>query len=135
MKNATTADRLRLLMVERGLRQKDIIELCAPIARKYGLTISKANLSMYVSGRVAPAQDKLLILGEALGVSEVWLMGYDVPREISAEPSGSAINETAAALFARISKNPDAFRMLLKYAKKLDELAQLQNETDGPEEV
>jgi len=84
MKKSNTAARLRELMTERGLRQKDILDMCVPIARKYNIVFTKANLSMYVTGRVIPSQDKLLVMSEALGVSEVWLMGYDVSREKSA---------------------------------------------------
>ena len=84
MKKSNTAARLRELMTERGLRQKDILDRCVPIARKYNIVFTKANLSMYVTGRVIPSQDKLLVMSEALGVSEVWLMGYDVSREKSA---------------------------------------------------
>jgi hypothetical protein len=38
-------------------------------------------LSQYVSGKAVPRQDKLTVLGLGLGVSEAWLMGYDVPME------------------------------------------------------
>ena len=32
----------------------------------------------YVSGKVEPSQEKLVVLGMALNVSEAWLMGFDV---------------------------------------------------------
>ena len=43
--------------------------------------MNKSDISQYVSGLVEPGQEKLFILGKALNVSEVWLMGYDVPRQ------------------------------------------------------
>ncbi len=78
---ATTADRLRQIMNERGLKQRDILELCQPYCDRYKIKFPKSALSQYISGKVLPASFKLTILGEALGVSEAWLMGYDVPRE------------------------------------------------------
>ncbi len=79
MKKFTTADRLRQIMTERGLKQVDILEACKPYCKKYRVQLKKNDLSQYVSGKVEPKQDKLSILGLALNVNEVWLMGYDVP--------------------------------------------------------
>lgn len=79
MKELTTADRLKQIMSERGLKQVDILEACKPYCERYGVQLKKNNLSQYVSGKVEPKQDKLSILGMALNVNEVWLMGYNVP--------------------------------------------------------
>lgn len=77
----TTAERLKTIMAERKLKQIDIIRLCQPLCKKYGERLERNDLSQYISGRNRPRQNKLTILGEGLGVSEAWLMGYDVPRE------------------------------------------------------
>lgn len=79
MKELTTADRLKQIMSERGLKQVDILEACKPYCKRYGVQLKKNDLSQYVSGKVEPKQDKLSILGMALNVNEVWLMGYNVP--------------------------------------------------------
>lgn len=79
MKDLTTADRLKQIMSERSLKQVDILEACQPYCEKYGVQLKKNDLSQYVSGKVEPKQDKLSILGLALNVNEVWLMGYNVP--------------------------------------------------------
>lgn len=79
MKDVTTADRLKQIMKERGLKQVEILEACKPYCEKYGVKLAKNDLSQYISGKVTPGQDKLTILGLALGVNEVWLMGYNVP--------------------------------------------------------
>lgn len=81
MNNTTTADRLREIMNERGLRQIDIIDKCQPYCKRYGVKLRSNDMSQYLSGRSKPNQIRLTILGLALNVSEVWLMGYDVPRE------------------------------------------------------
>lgn len=78
---SNTAQRLREIMDQRGLRQRDLVALVAPYCEKYGVTITKSHISLYVNGKVEPNQWKLLVLGRALGVSEAWLMGFDVPME------------------------------------------------------
>lgn len=75
-----TAQRLRQLMDERGLKQVDVLNACKPYSDKYDVYIRKNDLSQYLSGKVEPKQDKLTILGLALDVNEVWLMGYDINR-------------------------------------------------------
>lgn len=89
MKKATTSDRLREIMESRGLRQVDILDMVKPYCEQYGVRLGKNDLSQYVNGKVEPRQEKLTVLGLALGVSEAWLMGYDVPegRETTPFPS------------------------------------------------
>lgn len=80
MKKENTSTRLNALMEERDLRQIDILALTSPFCKKYNVKMNKSDISQYVSGKVEPSQDKLVILGMALNVSESWLMGFDVPR-------------------------------------------------------
>lgn len=78
---STTAERLKQIMKERGLKQVDILELCRPICIKYGVKLNKNDLSQYINAKFIPKQDKLAVLAEALNVTEPWLMGYDdVPK-------------------------------------------------------
>lgn len=81
MKKENTALRLNIIMTERNLRQVDILERAKPFCNKYDIKMNKSDLSQYVSGKVEPSQEKLVILGMALNVSEAWLMGFDVPME------------------------------------------------------
>lgn len=80
-KPSNTAERIRLIMEERGLRQIDLIALTEPFWDDLGIRLSKSDLSQWLSGRSEPKQDKLLLLAHALKVSPAWLMGLDVPRE------------------------------------------------------
>lgn len=79
MKNSNTSERLKEIMNTRGLKQVDILEKAKPYCQKYGVRLGRNDLSQYVSGKVTPGQEKLTVLGLALGVTEAWLMGYDVP--------------------------------------------------------
>lgn len=101
----TTADRLLRAMVDKGLRQSDVLKLAEPYCERTNISLQKSALSQYVSGQVEPGQDKLYILALALDVNEAWLMGYNVPMERDLAPElcsdpGSATTE----LFTRLSQ-------------------------------
>ncbi len=81
MKTENTASRLKALIDERELRQVDILNACIPYCQKYDVKMNKSDLSQYLSGKSEPNQAKLFVLGNALNVSEAWLMGYDVPMD------------------------------------------------------
>ncbi len=70
----TFQKRLIQAMEIRGMRQVDLAE-------KSGLP--KAQISQYKSGKYEPMQDALYKLAKALSVNVEWLMGHDVPMEIS----------------------------------------------------
>lgn len=81
MERVSTANRLKQIMEERNLRQIDILNLVVPVCAKYNVKMNKSDISQYVSGKNEPSQEKLVVLGIALNVTESWLMGFDVPRE------------------------------------------------------
>ncbi len=81
MDRVSTSDRLKQIMEERSLRQVDILNLVLPICAKYDVKMNKSDISQYVSGKVEPSQEKLVVLGMALNVTESWLMGFDVSPE------------------------------------------------------
>lgn len=80
----TTAERIREGMEIRGLKQTDLVERTG---------ISKGALSSYISGRYVPKQNNIHLISKALGVSEAWLMGNDVPmdRDLANFKSGISI--------------------------------------------
>lgn len=69
-RSSNTAERLRAILSQRGLRQVDLAKMTG---------ITAAGISQYCNGVREPNQEKLYILGKALSVSPVWLMGFDVP--------------------------------------------------------
>lgn len=78
----TTANRLRIAMEQAGKRQADLV-------REAG--IDKGAMSNYLKGKYEPKQDVINRLAKVLGVSEMWLWGYDckkerVQEEIKKEP-------------------------------------------------
>lgn len=83
MKKENTSIRLKKIMSERNIRQVDILDMVKPYCEAYDVKMNKSDISQYVSGKVEPSQDKLVVLGMALNVNEAWLMGFDVPIERS----------------------------------------------------
>ena len=68
----TFANRLNKAITLRNIKPIELSE-------KTG--IDKSKISSYMSGRYKAKQDGVYLLAQALNVSEVWLMGYDVPLE------------------------------------------------------
>ncbi len=72
MERKTTAERLTELMEYFNIRQNDLCQRTG---------IPKSAMSMYVNGQRCPRQDRLSDIAEAYGISETWLMGFDVPMK------------------------------------------------------
>ena len=100
---ATTAERLRQLMEERGLRQADILRLAEEVSGPDKL--SKTDLSQYVSGKVRPGPGKLRLLAKALGVGEAWLLGYE-------EAAGEAELDGDIRQYLQFVKENPEYRMM-----------------------
>lgn len=90
MRVSNTAERLKLIMEQRGMKQVDLLEAVMPICKAHGIKMNRSNISQYVNGSVQPGQDKLSVFSLALGVSETWLMGYDEEQSEPHHESGNS---------------------------------------------
>ena len=120
MKKENTAIRLKTIMNMRGLRQVDILNLTVPYCQKY-------------SGKTEPNQEKLFILGNALNVSEAWLMGFDVPMERTPYKAESVQNSSVSAQCKEIIEicnqlSPHNQRKVLAYSKNLLSAQQMEED-------
>ena len=97
---ATSTERINQIMREKKLRQIDVLNLAKPFQEKYNIKFYKSHLSQYVNGKSNPDNEKIFLLSKVFGVSEAWLLGYDVPRykiteefdeDISPKPQGIKI--------------------------------------------
>ena len=124
----TTSERLKYLMDVRNLRQADVLRMIEPYCKKLGVKIPRNALSQYVTGKVVPKQDKLTVLGMALNVSEIWLMGYDVPmeREITAPAAAPERSEIMGLFSSLTSENQ---RKVLEYAQLLLTVQQAESDS------
>lgn len=102
---ATIASRLREALSVRGMKQIELSE-------KTG--INKGAISSYLSGKYEPKQANVASLAQVLSVNEAWLLGKDVPMDISipAPAVDSELGEYLEEL-----KNRSEMRMLFQLAK------------------
>ena len=68
----TFANRLSYALTIRNIKPIELAEITK---------INKSKISSYMSGRYKPKTDGLKLIANALNVSPVWLMGYDVPMQ------------------------------------------------------
>lgn len=134
MEIENTAIRLKKIMQERNLRQVDLLEMVKPFCEKYNVKINKSDISQYLSGKVKPGQEKLSMLGMALGVTESWLMGYDSPKEKSHYIETLTLSKEETTLLENYNKlDTDDKSKVIDYTKLLsnqDKYKDLDNTAD-----
>ena len=77
------ADRLKLAMEHKGLKQVDVIRAAA----EQGVKLGKSHMSQYVSGKTVPRADILHFLAQTMEVEAAWLSGEE-PSPIEKEHAG-----------------------------------------------
>lgn len=97
---ASIPERLREAMDDAGKSVADLV-------RDTGL--HKSTLYRYLSGEVEPKSKAVCLLGRALGVSEMWLWGYDVPKTRTAEQKK---NDELVKFIARLRTDSDFFEVV-----------------------
>lgn len=102
---ATTAERLKEAMDAAGKRQADLV-------RDTGL--DRSSISNYLAGTYEPKSTAIGKLATALNVSEMWLWGFDVPRE---RTETQKKNDQLAQLVVRLRKNPDLFDVCMSLSE------------------
>lgn len=101
---AATPERLKEAMRDAGKKQIDV-------ARETGL--SHSTISRYLSGAVEPRQDATHKLATVLGVSEMWLWGYDVPKVRTAAQKK---NDDLVMVIAKLREDPEFFEVVSLFA-------------------
>lgn len=107
IRTSSTSERLQEAMRYAHMKQADL-------ARATGL--SKGGISNYVTGRYEPKSDIISKLAMALGVSEMWLWGYDVPMERSVKkdsPSEDSLSEGEKMLLDLFRRVPEEQQQLV----------------------
>ena len=106
---ASTAERLREAIKDAGKKQIDLV-------RETG--VDKGSLSHYLKGRYEPKSDAINKLARALHVSEMWLWGYNVPKERNIEQRK---NDKLVHIISMLRKDDDFYNLV-------DTLSQLDKE-------
>ena len=99
-KIARTADRLREAMADAGKTQADLM-------RDTGL--QRSAISRYLSGQYEPKALAVGKMARVLGVSEMWLFGYDVPKARTAEQKK---NDDLVQVIVKLRSDPDFYEVV-----------------------
>lgn len=102
---ATTRDRLKEAMQAVGKKQVDLVN-------ETGL--NRGTISRYLSGEVEPRQEATYKLAAALGVSEMWLWGYNVPK---ARTATQKKNDDLVQVIAKLRKDPEFYEVVSMLAE------------------
>lgn len=114
MKKVTTfSSRLHEAILSSGLQQIEVANLSG---------ISKSLLNKYLKGKSEAGNDKLYKLANALNVSPVWLMGYDVEKRNITIPIEKTKKDEVIQDIIEICKYQDeeTLRTILTIVKSLD---------------
>lgn len=104
-KVASTADRLREAMTDAGKTQADLM-------RETGL--DRGAISSYLKGKYEPKQIAVSKMARALDVSEMWLWGYDVPKQRTAAQKK---NDDLAQVVVKLRNDPDFYEVVSMLAR------------------
>ena len=105
---AETPERLREAMEDANKKQVDL-------ARETGL--DKGAISSYLSGKYEPKAKAIGLMARALGVSEMWLWGYDVEKKRSVSQKE---NDEIVDLVTYFQSNPE-FREVVSALRDMPE--------------
>lgn len=106
---ALTKDRLKEAMQAANKKQADLM-------RETGL--NRGTISRYLSGEVEPRQDATYKLAAALGVSEMWLWGYNVPM---VRTQAAKKNDDLVQIIAKLRKSPVFYEVVSMLAEVSEE--------------
>lgn len=98
--------RLREALTDANMRQSEL-------ARQ--TDIDRGSISNYLSGRYEPKTSAISKMAKVLGVSEMWLYGYDVPKHRS---DGQKKNDQLVELIALLRKDNE-FREMTQALSQL----------------
>ena len=101
---ASISARLREALESAGKKQADLV-------RETGL--DRGAISSYLSGKYEPKQKAIYKMSQALDVSEAWLMGFDVPKNRTAE---QIKNDDLVQVIVKLRKDPEFFEVVSKLA-------------------
>lgn len=104
-KVVSTSVRLREAMADAGKKQADL-------ARETGL--DTGLISRYVAGTYEPKQRGISALAKALDVSEMWLFGYDVPKQRTAAQKK---NDDLAMVVVKLRSDADFYEVVSMLAQ------------------
>lgn len=120
---ATPGERIKEALVLRNMK-------ASVLAEQSGL--DKSSISCYLSGRYEPKQEALYRMGVVLDVAEMWLAGYDIPRD---RPAVQKKNDKLAELVGKMRRDDKLFSFYSKVSELPEEQRSIYYEmSELPEE-
>ena len=98
-KNYERKNRIAEALSMRNLKQVDLVERAG---------VSKSSLSHWIKQQWQPKQKALYSMAKVLEVSELWLAGYDVPKERPVEQQNT---DKLVSLIHRLRSDKDLFNL------------------------
>lgn len=89
----TVSARLKEILAIRGITQKDLVAMAAPICKEKGLKLSTSKLNQYVTGKSRPDVPMIMLMAEVLEVNPAWLDGWDAPMKPITPTSEASTDE------------------------------------------
>lgn len=99
------AERFKSAMADKGITASELSRMSG---------VPRPSISQYTTGRSVPSNLYASKIGEVLGVSPTWLMGFDTPRE-EIKPDKRFSEEVEDMLNDIVKLSPDQFKRLKKY--------------------
>lgn len=104
-KVATASARIKEAMEDAGKKAADIVEATG---------IPKSTMSRYLSGAYEPKSEATYKIAQCLGVAEMWLLGYDVPRE---RTDVQKKNDAIVDVVTKLRSDPEFFEVVTALAE------------------
>lgn len=96
-RTSTPAERLREALERSGKKQADLVRMTG---------LDRGSVSSYLAGKYEPKQKAVYKMAAALDVSEMWLLGYDVPMARTAEQKK---NDDLAQVVVKLRSDADFY--------------------------
>ncbi len=104
-RQAALKDRLREALNDNNMK---------PIELAEKTDVPKSMVSYYLAGKSVPKADRVYKMAQVLGVSEAWLLGYDVPKVRTEEQKK---NDTLVDVVKKLRKDPEFFSVVADLAE------------------
>ena len=96
--------RIEKALAIRDMKQSELCKLAG---------VPKSSLSLYLKGAYEPKQDKIYKMANALNVSEMWLMGYDVPMEREKQTISAELTSAERIMLELFRRVPESQQKVL----------------------
>lgn len=102
---AELKDRLREALADSQMK---------PIELSEKAEMPKSMVSYYLAGKSVPKADRVYKMAQVLGVSEAWLLGYDVPKFRTPEQKK---NDALVDVVVKLRNEPKFFDVVVQLAE------------------